>query len=441
MRRTAAAVAAAWALGGALAGPARADDDASGARVARLEDALRRQAEETARLRREFDEYRRRNPSGGGLTADEAAFAVDRYLASAPPAVAVAASARGGWRWGGYFHTEFLAPSNSTKNWIDVHRFILSVNADVTDHVEFRSEIEIEHGGVNNGASPLDGDILVEFAEVVFRAHDAFTPKVGAILIPFGGYNHRHDDPENDFTLRPYTARFFVPTGFGQPGIGVEGAMPFGCGHVFSYDVALTNGFDDEFSAANGVRSARRSWRNDNNDAKQVWARVQADLEVPGLDALEIGASGTWGRYDDAGDDDLFGWGLDLFARLGPLEVKGEYVAYDLERGADDPPDAVSGLHGFWLEAAWHFFPGFWRGCRGAFATDTSLFTLAARWQHQDTDEDATGAHLNDDLTQWSLGLNYRVTESLVFRVDHTWFDAEEADDFEQWAVSFSTYL
>jgi hypothetical protein len=256
--------AAVWAvsLASIAACPAASAGEASGGdddRVGRLEEALRRQAEETARLRREFEDYRARHPAHGGLTPDEAAFAVDRYLASAPPAVSVSAASGRGWRWGGYFHTEFLAPSNATKNWIDVHRFILSTSADVTDHIEFRSEIEIEHGGINNGGSPLDGDILIEFAEVVFRAHDAFTPKVGAILIPFGGYNHRHDDPLNDFTLRPYTARFFVPTGFGQPGVGVEGAMPVGCGHVFSYDVALTNGFDDDFTAANGATTTTRS--------------------------------------------------------------------------------------------------------------------------------------------------------------------------------------
>jgi hypothetical protein len=424
----------------ALAAPpaARAEDEAS--RVGRLEEALRRQSEEMARMRRDFDEYRSRNPAMPGMTEGELAVAVDSYLAGAPPAIAAGSPAPPrGLGWGGYFHTEFLAPSNSTRNTIDVHRLILAANSTITDHIDFRTEIEIEHGGINNNFGPLDGDILVEFAEVVFRVHDAFNPKVGAILIPFGGYNHRHDDPMNDFTLRPYTARFFVPTGFGQPGIGVEGAAPFGCGHVFSYDVALTNGFDDEFSAANGVRASRHSWRSDNNDDKQLWGRVQGAFDV--LDGVEVGLSGTWGRYDDDGENDLWGWGVDLLARWGPVEVKGEYIAYDIERDADDPADAVEGMEGFWLEAAYHFFPDFWRGCTGAFKTDTSLFTLAVRWQHQDTNEDVEGAHLNDDLTQWSVGLNYRITEATVFRVDHTWFLADEAEDFEQWAVSFSTYL
>src|SRR5678816_3167813 len=103
-----------------------------------------------------------------------------------------------------------------------------------------RDRIEFEHGGVSD---EIEGEVVVESAEVVFRMCDSINPKFGWLLVPFGLYNSRHDDPINDFTDRPFTGTFLVPTGFGQPGIGVEGARPFGAGHVFSYDLAFTNGY------------------------------------------------------------------------------------------------------------------------------------------------------------------------------------------------------
>ena len=423
-----------------LAPPAFADpDDGEQDRVQRLEDALKRQAEETDRLRREFESYRQENPSGLRLTADETRSAIDAYLAATPPPAPVLSAGGGGSgvQWGGYYGFEYFAPSNAKKSYFDLHRLILSGDAAITDRIDLQFELEVEHGGIGN---ELDGDVNFEYAEVVFHVSDAFNPKLGGLLIPFGRFNLYHDDPLNDFALRPFVARYLVPTGFGQPGIGVEGAVPFGCGHTFSYDVALTNGFEDAFSDNRGARTARQPWDGDNNDSKEVWGRAAVTWCTGFLDYLETGVSGTWSRYDDAGDNDLTGFGVDVLLRKGPFEVKGEYVRYDLERDAADPAGAVEGLDATWIEAAYHFFPCFWEGC-GGIVQDTSLFTLAVRWQHMDLNDRVTGAAFEDDLSAFSVGLNLRITERTVLRVDHTWYDAEKADDYEEFAFSFATYF
>jgi hypothetical protein len=424
--------------GFAWAAPAHADESASDDRLRRLEEALRRQSEETERLRRDFDAYRAANPSGRTPSPDEVGAAVDAYLAStgAVDASVVATHGAGGIRWGGYLNLEFHAPSEGHSEF-DLHRLILAADGPITDRIDFSCEIEFEHGGVSD---EIDGEIVVEKAEVVFHACEDFEPKAGWLLIPFGRFNLYHDDPINDFTVRPFTARFLVPTGFGQPGIGVQGAKPFGAGHVLSYDVALTNGYRDAFTADEGVREARQG--GDENEGKQLWGRVAVTwCATSFLDVLETELSGTWARYDAEGRNDLTGWAVDVLVRKGPFEAKGEYVAYDYERDDQDPADAIEGQSGAWVEAAWHFFPTFWCGCRSAFLTDTSLFTLAARWQWMDLDDHVTGATFEDDLAAWSLGLNWRVTERTVFRVDHTWFDAEGGDDETEWTASFSTYF
>jgi hypothetical protein len=414
---------------------ARADDATDG-RVRRLEEALERQARETERLRREFDAYRSDNPAHR-LTQEQIGTAMETYLAAtAAPGFTVAGPAPSrGIRWGGYVSLEFHDATDA-PSYFDLHRLIFSAEGSITDRIDFRAELEIEHGGISD---EIDGEIVVEQAEVIFRVCDSINPKFGWLLVPFGRFNLQHDDPINDFTARPFTGRFLVPTGFGQPGVGVEGARPFGAGHLLTYDVAFTNGYRDAFTADEGVREARHS--RDENHGKQVWGRVAASWKTCFLDTLETGVSGTYGIYDDEDRNDITGWALDLLLRKGPFELKGEYIAYHYDRDSADPVDAIEGQSGLWLEAAWHFFPCAWRGCTQAYLTDTSLFTLAARYQWMDLDDAVDGATFEDDLEAWSVGLNYRVTERTVFRIDHTWFDSVNDGDRREWTASISTYF
>jgi hypothetical protein len=430
-----------WAVGAIaallLAAPAHADDGAVDDRVRRLEEALKRQSEEMNRLRSDLEAYKASDRGPARLSEDEIRTAVDSYLASAPASsfpVAPQASP-GGLHWGGYMTIEYV-DNSETNSTFDLHRLVLEAGGSITDRIDFDMEIEFEHGGISG---EIGGEIKVEQAVVRYRCSDAFTPKVGWVLIPFARYNLTHDDPLHDFTIRPWTARFLIPTGFGQPGIGAEGSIPVGC-NVLSYDVVFTNGFDDDFSASSGVRAALND--RDTNDGKQVWGRVAMAWNGNRVfDYAETGVSGTWGLYD-ADDDNVFsGFALDWLLRKGPFEVKGEWIVYDIERSSGAPPDAVEGMAGLWVEAGYHFFPSFWRCTRNCVVTDTSLFTLAVRYQWTDLDDRNEGASFQDDLEGWSVGLNYRITENSVFRVDHTWFFPVNDDDRTEWTASFSTYF
>lgn len=436
-----------WTVGGVVlaglltaglgSGRARADDGTE-ARIQRLEALLREQAEQMDRLRRDLDASRR---DGGASrpTAEELQAAVGAYVRSQPDGVLVAPTdhaAPGGIRWGGYFHWRFQDGSED-NSFFDQHRVILQASADITECIDFDMELEIEHGGISD---EIEGEVVLEKAEVKFHLSDAFVPKVGWLLVPFGRYNLHHDDPLNDLTNRPFTARYLVPTGFGQPGVGVQGAAPFGCDHVFSYDVAVTNGYRDAFTDDNGVREARQA--EDDNDGKQVWGRLAATWNTRGvLDYLETGVSGTWGVYDDADENEVTGYALDVLLRKGPFEAKAEWVAYDYERNASDPPGAVRGQSALWVEGAWHFMPCALQACRTCLVQDTSLFTLVVRWQTMDLDDRVDGASARDDLDALTVGLNYRITERTVIRVDHTWYDAEDGEDTTEWTLSVSTYF
>lgn len=421
---------------GARAAEADPDD-----RLGRLEELVRRQAQELDRLRDDLATYRRANAEGSRFTDDELRVRVDSYLAAsggATIAVGRDEPPAGGIRWGGYAQFVFEAPSDANSHF-DLHRLILRGEAPVTECIDFDFELEIEHGGVSD---EVPGEIVLEQAEFAFHLSDAFTPLVGGILIPFGRYNLHHDDPINDLTARPFTARYLMPTGFCQPGVGVQGAAPFGSGHAVEYKVALTNGYKDGFDADAGVRDARGPWDEDSNDTKQVWGRVAATWCVPGFSHVETGLSGTWSRFDVHDENTLTGFGADLLVRRGAFELSAEYLRQDYERdNADDPPDAVRGQYAWYVQGAYHFFPG-WLCCTdGCLKNDTSLFTLVARYEEQDLDDRVRGATFHDDLRALTVGLNYRLTERTVFRVDHTWFFAASEDDEDRWTLSFATFF
>lgn len=447
---------------GPLAGPARADD-ALEQRLQQLETLLRQQGAELARLRAEAASRGEATspPAPAPAAVAPAPVAVSPWTAPSPatglsapppadPRAVVAAAAPGsgvrasnldgdlpgGVRWGGYGTVEWIAPSDANSHF-DLHRLVLTLDAPITRCLDFQGEIEFEHGGIGG---PLDGEVIVEQAAFTFRLTDWLHLKAGALLVPFGRTNLYHDDPIHDFTLRPWTGRFLVPTGWGVPGVGAEGAVALGC-HTLTYDVALNNGVKDAFSPSSGIRTARQDWEADNNENKQVFGRVAMAWRVPGFARLETGVSGTFGTYDDAGENDLTGFGLDLMARAGPFEVTGEVLRYDLERDAADPAGAIRGLSGLWVQAAYHFFPSFLCGCRGCLVEDTSHFTLAVRYMTTDLDDAVEGAAFRDDLKSWGVALNYRLTERTVIRVDHTWFDPVNGDGTRELTVSLSTYF
>lgn len=431
---------------GAAAPTARAEE-AGESRIDRLERLLEQQSRQLEGLRRELAAERNARTAlaptpAASPSAAPTASPSPASIAAPPPEVLVTEprldrTGFGSLRWGGYMTLEYRG-STRRNSFFDLHRAVLAVEGDVTDCIDVSAEFEYEHGGIGGGG--LDGEIKVEQFVVRWHLSDALNFKVGAPLVPFGRYNLVHDDPVNDFTLRPWVARYMVPTGFGQPGVGVFGSCPVGCG-ALSYDVLLSNGLDDGFSNSSGVRGSRASWRRDNNESKQLWGRV-AYTQAGGLfDYLEAGVSGTWARYDDEDRNDLFGFAVDLLLRKGAFELQGEYIAYDIERDALDPADAPRGMSAWFVQLAYHLFPCAWRKCDTCLTQDTSHFTLALRYQTMDLDDRFDGASFNDDLEGFGVALNYRLNERTVVRCDHQWLEPESGSGEREWSFSFSTYF
>ncbi len=97
--------------------------------------------------------------------------------------------------------------TTGTTNGFDQQRFVPFIYADITEHVKFASELEIEHGIRGAG----ENEISLEFAHIDYLVNEPFNIRAGILLIPIGKFNLLHDSPLNDLTDRPLVSQFVIP--------------------------------------------------------------------------------------------------------------------------------------------------------------------------------------------------------------------------------------
>jgi hypothetical protein len=351
---------------------------------------------------------------------------------------------RTGWgervRLGGYFSLEYRDEDGKSSEF-DFHRLVLRLQADIADGISFDTEIEFEGGGADVGF--LDGnEILVEYAELQFELlEDKINFTVGAILMPWGRFNIYHDDPLNDLTDRPIVSRYIGATAFGQPGVGFYGTVGNEAGWFLDYKIAWVQGFGEEFTTANGARSARQSYRSDNNSNKAFFGRFVLSVPWQALDVFEVGGSATWGKWSDDNQLANYGYALELFVKRGPWELIAEYMWMKIEQASGAPASNPRNMDGWYIQVNYHFFPNSWRG-KHKLLTDESTFTLVVRVEDLDTNHDTSGTEFRDGLFQTTLGLNFRPVERTVWKFDFVWIDSEQDGSPEyRFLMSWATYF
>jgi len=347
-------------------------------------------------------------------------------------------------RLGGYFTTQYRDNGDGIPVEFDFLRLVPKIQAQIAEGITFETEIEIEGGGADVGFL-TDNEILVEYAELTFALLDEKLDFVaGLILLPWGRFNLYHDDPLNDLPDRPLVSRYIGSVTAQQPGVAVQGTFEPGPGWFLDYDVALVQGFHDGFSTANGVRDARPSFRADNNDNKQVFGRVVVTPPLSFVDVLELGGSFTYGEWDAAGDLSDYGWGIDLFVKRGPFRFTGEYMWLRIDQPGGAPVTDPQRQNGWYVEAAYDFFPASWRG-KHLLLTEESTFTIVVRVEALDLNEATDGTTLRDDISQVTIGFAFRPVRRTVIKVSYAFVDSDltgfqsgEADTF---VIEWSTYF
>ncbi|WHZ13318.1 MAG: hypothetical protein OJF52_000150 [Nitrospira sp.] len=354
---------------------------------------------------------------------------------------------------GGYMDIQYRAQRQASiengygggTNGFDQQRFVPFIYADITEHVKFASEIEIEHGIRETS----DNEISLEFATIDYLVNEPFNIRAGIILMPLGKFNLLHDSPLNDLTDRPLVSQLIIPSTMAETGAGFYGTLYPGRTSKLDYEFYVTTGpcgynsdGSPRISEENGTRNTRqRKCASDDgldiNNGKAVIGRVAFSPML----GMEVAGSSYYGNSAPNGNyNSLSISAIDWTFQRGPFELIGE-AAWAYARGNSraiqtntlglTPGSLLTGIsgngglgippqrmNGYYIQANYHFMPAFLTKLSPKRFGEGSTFTAVIRYDRVDTNRDnKTGGF--GDMEQISFGLNYRPVEDAVFKISY----------------------
>lgn len=316
---------------------------------------------------------------------------------------------------------------NPSRHTFGQQRLVPFIYADITDHIKFSTEIEIERGG-QNAPQTGDGSMQIEFAQLDYLVNEAINLRAGILLMPVGKFNLLHDSPLNDLVDRPMVSRIVIPSTWFEAGAGIYGTLYPSSRSKLDYEVYAVNGMSQSAGGITdlGMRSARGSVSRDRDDSKAVVGRVAFS---PFL-GVEIAGSGYHGQYKPSAGPIAAGY-IDMFAidwtlQKGPFEIIGEAawsrISNNNATGVTGRGIGPAGMMGYYVQGNYHFMPDFLKKWAPGHFSDASTFTAVVRWEHVDTDtDDRTRANAlgnQRQLERLTLGINFRPIEDTVFKFD-----------------------
>ncbi|HSE59306.1 MAG TPA: hypothetical protein VLA99_11440 [Nitrospiraceae bacterium] len=335
----------------------------------------------------------------------------------------------------------------------DQQRFVPFIYADITEHVKFAAEIEIEHGIREEGGPDREIEFGLEFAHIDYLIKEPFNLRAGVLLLPIGKFNLLHDSPLNDLTDRPLVSQFIIPSTVAETGAGFYGSFYPGRTGKVDYEFYVTTGpcgYEPDGTPTINEQSGTRGARQrkcaaddgfDINNGKAVVGR----LAYSPMLGVEVAGSGYYGNAAPSGGsfgsnyNPLSIMAIDWTIQRGPFELIGEAAwayARDNSRAITGntigfaPGSLLTGLgglnplgippqrmSGFYIQGNYHFMPSFLTKLSPKRFGEGSTFTAVVRYDRVNTNLDFGGGQ--GDLEQISFGLNYRPIEDAVFKVSY----------------------
>ena len=267
----------------------------------------------------------------------------------------------------------------------------------------------------NGGGSSTS--FSLSFAQLDYVVNDYLTVCVGDLLLPLGTYSERGAGWLNKFPDDPLAVDALIP----GSGVGAElrGAIPLGdSGKLLNYAVYGVNGPSslDGFGNAGsldlggnvGVTSDGKTANLHGNPSGG--GRLAVFLPFKPRYDLELGISGQFGEWDNAGTHLWTAGVLDAALHLGPnFEAKGEYI---LSRyGSDDA--------GLVRQQGWFVQAGYKLAGLNLELPGINNLELVGRY---DSLRDGMGM----TTRRTTLGYIYYLTSALLFEGDYEFLNSSD---------------
>jgi len=358
---------------------------------------------------------------------------------------------------GGYMDIQYRSQRQASiengyggvTNGFDQQRFVPFIYADITEHVKFASELEIEHGIREN--STQGTEIGLEFAFIDYLVNEPINLRAGILLLPIGKFNLLHDSPLNDLTDRPLVSRLVIPSTVSETGTGFYGTCYPGRTSKMDYELYVTTGpcgYDPDgtprITEQDGTRGSRqRQCPSDDgldiNNGKAVVGRLafspMLGVEVAGSSYYRNSSiNGTYNPLSitaidwtlQRGPFELIGEAAWAYARGNSRAIQGNQIGFapgslltgiSGNSGPGIPPQRMDG---FYIQGNYHFMPAFLTKISPRRFGEGSTFTAVVRYDRVNTNLDnSNGTGGWGNLEQISFGLNYRPIEDVVFKVSY----------------------
>jgi hypothetical protein len=287
-----------------------------------------------------------------------------------------------GLTFGFYGESKYRLPERGADTF-DAHRYVFTPSYEISDWMIFNSELELEHGGVDESTSRgsrFNGELEIEQFYVDILVNEHFNVRsLGIDLVPVGRINTTHEPTTFYSTERPELYREIIPSTWMEPSMSVFGKIT----DTLGYQVQVSTGLEDYSSsslgnpgvtAVNGMRNARPRMRAADESKLAYTGR----LHFNGIKGLDTSTSLYHANAEGFNQQDvsLTLWDIEAQYRLPGtgLELRGDFAYWWIgdqqnliaNNNASTTDNVGDAMYGWYLEAAYHLWPEAWRAGRGA---------------------------------------------------------------------------
>tara|TARA_R110001592_G_scaffold61158_7_gene186190 strand:+ start:701 stop:1870 length:1170 start_codon:yes stop_codon:yes gene_type:complete len=294
---------------------------------------------------------------------------------------------------GGYGEHHFNHFKNKDDQ-VDAHRFVIYVGHQFSDTVRFFSEVEIEHGFVedtSDGSGP--GELEIEQAYIAWDFTQGQTLTMGQFLIPVGIINETHEPDTFYGVERNNVESAIIPATWWETGAMLSGEILPG----FNYNLAVHSGLAIDPTGNGAVRGGRQKSAKATAEDFAYTGR----LVYNAISGLELGATYQYQADVTQGAAEGEATFYELHARyqIANLTLTALTAEWDID-GATFAANGSDKQEGSYLEASYKITP------------KLGVFVRQSQW------DNLASSAADTEIEQFDAGINYWLTPTVVVKAD-----------------------
>ena len=277
-------------------------------------------------------------------------------------------------------------------NEIDFHRFVILLGHEFSGSVRVFSEFELEHGVAGESKN---GEVELEQAYVEWDYSSEHSLRSGVFLVPVGILNETHEPDTFYGVERNNVEKNILPTTWWEAGVSFSGEIAEG----WHYDAALHSGLN----LASGKFKVRDGRQKVSNAPAEDFAYT-GRIKYNGIAGLELAATLQYQEdlLQGAGTSAVSATLVETHAvyQLNSFGLRALYAKWNIDNAINLVSTGAEQQSGWYIEPSYRINQSF------------GVFVSYGTWDNQ------AAATTDTKYGEWSLGGNFWLTDTTVFKLD-----------------------